>query len=417
MENTDIGVSADANRPIRIVTFTTLYPNAAQPVHGIFVENRLRHLISTGRVASRVIAPVPWFPRALAPFFETYAAYTAAPYAEQRHGIGVMHPRFLAVPRFGMTVAPVLLFARSLRALQRLRAESGDFDLIDAHYFYPDGVAAVMLGIALRKPVVITARGTDVNLIPRYRLPRSMIRFAARKAGGIVAVSQALKDRLIDLGIPAERVRVLRNGVDLDLFHPGSRSAARTRLGLSTPTLLSVGNLIELKGHDLVIAALPALPQHSLIIVGEGPEHLALEHLATRLGVAGRVRFLGRIAHESLPEIYSAADALVLASSREGWPNVLLEAMACGTPVVAANVGGTSEVIGAPEAGVLIERRTSEDIANAVKALFETPIDRAATRRYAERFSWDATTEAQILLFSDVLSGSANSLVSNDETR
>lgn len=305
-----------------------------------------------------------------------------------------------------MAVAPALLFAWSLLALRRLQAESGDFDLIDAHYFYPDGVAAVMLGKVLRKPVVITARGTDINLIPRYTLPRAMIRYAASQAAGIIAVSQALKDGLVGLGVPPAHIHVLRNGVDLAMFRPLDRDGARKRLGVVGPMLLSVGNLVEPKGHDLVIDALRSLPQYSLLICGEGPERPALERRVKELGVMGRVRFLGRIPHEQLAEIYSAADALVLASSREGWPNVLLEAMACGTPVIASKIGGIPEIVTRPEAGVLMAERTAGGVAAAVKQLFQSLPDRAATRRYAESFSWDETTRGQIRLFEAILAGS-----------
>ena len=408
----------EPERAIRIVTFTTLFPNSAQPAHGVFVENRLRHLVASGRVTSRVVAPVPWFPNALAPYSRAYARNAEVPFEEQRHNLKIIHPRFPTVPKFGMTVAPGLLFVRSLWALHRLRAESGDFDLIDAHYFYPDGVAALMLGKVMRKPVVITARGTDVNLIPLYRLPRAMIRYAAREAAGLITVSRALKDGVIALGIPESKVRVLRNGVDLDVFRPMRRSDIRARLGLSAGrTLLSVGHLIERKGHALVISALPALPQYFLLIVGEGPERQALERLATKLGVADRVRFLGQVAHEELPEVYSAADALVLASSREGWPNVLLEAMACGTPVVASNIWGNPEVVAQPEAGELMSERTAASVVSAVARLFQTSRDRAATRRYAERFSWDETTEGQIQLFSEILARKTYPLEWSGETR
>jgi teichuronic acid biosynthesis glycosyltransferase TuaC len=391
---------------IRIVTFTTLFPNAAQPTHGIFIENRLRHLLGSGRVTSRVIAPVPWFPAALRRLFPNYALYARIPETERRFDLTVLHPRFLTLPKLGMTVAPGLLFLRALPALHRLVAQSGDFDLIDAHYFYPDGVAAVLLGVAFRKPVVITARGTDINLIPRFAVPRALIRFAARKAAGIVAVSQALKEALVTLGVPERRVCVLRNGVDLEMFKPVDRTAARARLGIGSPTLLSVGHLIERKGHDLVIGALPSLSQFALLIVGEGPERAALERRATELGVAARVRFLGHIAHDQLAPVYSAADALVLASSREGWPNVLLEAMACGTPVVASNIWGNPEVVARPEAGELMAERTASGVAAAVQRLFRSLPDRGATRRYAEGFSWDQTTAGQIRLFSEVLAKS-----------
>lgn len=392
---------------MKILTFSTLFPNAAQPHHGVFVENRLRHLLASGDVSARVIAPVPWFPFE-SRYFPAYSAYARAPRRESRHGLAIAHPRFVTVPKLGMTMAPWLLYAGALRAFEALRRSGEDFDLIDAHYFYPDGVAAAMLARRFGKPFTVTARGTDINLIPAHRGPRRMILDTAARADGIIAVCQALKDEMVRLGVAAERVTVLRNGVDLALFHPpADRAAARRALGLTGPTLLSVGLLITRKGHDLVIRALADLPDHGLLIAGDGPEKGALEAAAAAAGVSQRVRFLGRIAHADLPRLYGAADALVLASSREGWANVLLESMACGTPVVASNVWGTPEVVSVPEAGMLMAERSASGVADGVKRLFAAMPDRARTRAYAERFSWDATTAGQIRLFRSILAGRA----------
>ncbi|MGH7041631.1 MAG: glycosyltransferase, partial [Acetobacteraceae bacterium] len=222
-------------------------------------------------------------------------------------------------------------------------------------------------------------------------------------AAALVAVSGALAEALIALGAPPAKVTVLRNGVDLALFRPpADRATARAALGLSGPTLVSVGHLIERKGHDLVIEALAGLPGWSLLIVGEGPERARLEALAARPGLAGRVRLLGVRPHAELPTLYGAADALVLASSREGWANVLLESMACGTPVVASDIWGNPEVVGAPDAGLVVPR-TVAAIAQGVLALARTAPDRAATRAYAEGFGWEATTDGQLALFRRVI--------------
>ena len=382
---------------MKIMTFTTLYPHAARPGHGIFVETRLRHLVGSGRVESRVVAPVPWFP-SRNPRFGEYAAHAGAPREERRHGIQVLHPRYPVIPKICMTLAPFLL-AQSVKPLIGRVLAQYPFDLIDAHYFYPDGVAAVMLGRHFGKPVVITARGSDINLIPRYRLPRKMILWAARHAAGMVTVCRALKDELVALGVPAGRIEVLRNGVDLELFRPLDPETERARLGLTGTVLLSVGGLIPRKGHDLVIRALGMLPGARLLIAGDGPEAGNLGKLAEALKLSERVTFLGPLAQADLRRYYGAADALVLASSREGWANVLLESMACGTPVVASNVWGTPEVVAAPEAGVLMAERTAGALAGAVQRLFARYPDRAATRRYAEGFSWDETTRGQLQLF------------------
>jgi glycosyltransferase involved in cell wall biosynthesis len=191
------------------------------------------------------------------------------------------------------------------------------------------------------------------------------------------------------------------------MFTPTAREETRAELGLSAPTLLSVGHLIERKGHDRVIAALAKLPRHCLLIAGDGPERAALETLAAAQGVADRVRFMGSVPHHALARVYSAADALVLASSREGWPNVLLEAMACGTPVVASNVWGAPELVCDHAAGVLMPTLSAEGVVAGVTTLFASLPSRDATRRFAERYSWDETTAGQIQLFEEILSGRA----------
>ncbi len=366
------------------------------------MEQRLRKLLDSGRVFSRVVAPVPFFPFG-GRCFGKYSVYGGVAKTEHRHGIRVDHPRYLVIPKIGMSVTPALLAGAANSVVSRLTHQGCGFDIVDAHYLYPDGVAAAMICARLGKPLVITARGTDVNLIPRYRVPRRWILWAAKRASALVTVCQALKDALVEMGVPGGRIHVLRNGVDLDQFRPAGRERIRERLGLRKPTLVSVGHLIERKGHDLVIRALTELPDMELLIIGDGQQSSALMDLAKNLGVAGRVRFAGELPQAELARYYSAADALVLASEREGWPNVLLESMACGTPVIATRVWGTPEVVQASDAGLLIEERTPACIAAAARRLLADPPRRAATRHYAERFSWDETTRGQLDLFETVL--------------
>lgn len=387
---------------IKLLTFSTLYPSSVRPNHGIFVETRLRYLLASGEVQSIVVAPVPWFPFT-SQYFGEYATYARTPREETRNGIRVLHPRFALLPKIGMSTAPALLAAAALPTLRRLIREGYDFDVIDAHYYYPDGVAAVILGKLLNKPVVITARGTDINLIPQYARARRMICWAANRAAKSITVCEALRTSMIDLGIRADRIVALRNGVDLERFRPVDRAAQRKMLGLDGFTLLSVGYLIPRKAHHLIIEALPLLPDTRLLIAGDGPEKEKLTKLAEALGVAARVTLLGALPQTELRNYYGAVDALVLTSSREGWANVLLEAMACGTPVVASNVWGTPEVVATTEAGVLMEERTARGVAQAVKQLRAYYPDHAATRAYAEGFSWDDTTRGQIALFRQVL--------------
>lgn len=385
--------------PLRLLTFSTLFPNEQQPNHGIFVENRLRHLVATGEATAVVLAPVPYFPSA-SPRFGAWARHARVPRLETRHGLAIHHPRFLAIPRVGMSAAPSLLYWASLRAARRLIANGQEFDLIDAHYLYPDGVAAARLGAALGLPVVLTARGSDVTQLPDYPIPRRLIRGAIARADGLIAVSAALRDRLVALGAPPGRTVALRNGIDTIMFHPPEdRQAARAALGLTRDTLISVGGLIERKRHHLTIEALKLLPETDLLIVGEGPERAALAQGIAAAGLSDRARLVGPVPHAELAAWYGAADASVLASSREGWANVLLESMACGTPAIASDIAGNPEVVRAPAAGRIVRANTAEGIAEAARALFAAPPDRAATRRYAEGFGWEETSLGQLALF------------------
>jgi len=389
--------------PIRLLTFSTLFPNNARPNHGVFVENRLRHLVASGEATSEVVAPVPWFPIAH-PAFGDWAVNARVVPRETRHGLTVWHPRYPVIPKVGMSLAPLLLYRAMVAAVGRLIAAGPGYDAIDAHYLYPDGVAAVWLGQRFNLPVVVTARGTDVSLIPRYPVPRRMIQLACRRAAEVITVSAALKDGLVAMGVDPDHVTVLRNGVDLKLFRPMDRQATRRRLGLDGPTLISVGHLIERKGHHLIVEAMRLLPGFTLLIAGEGPERAHLERQIAELNLGDRVRLLGARPHAELPELYGAADALVLASSREGWANVLLEAMACGTPAIATPIWGNPEVVAKPEAGIIMVERSAKAIADSALALFgpRRPT-REATRAYASAFSWDATTKGQIDLFRRVI--------------
>ncbi|CAG1022160.1 partial GDP-mannose-dependent alpha-(1-6)-phosphatidylinositol monomannoside mannosyltransferase, partial [Methylococcales bacterium] len=178
----------------------------------------------------------------------------------------------------------------------------------------------------------------------------------------------------------------------------------RAALGLGEgPWLVSVGWLVERKGHDIAIKALTHLPGFKLAIIGEGELRSQLEDLTAQLGVDDRVRFVGTVQQSALREWYSSADALVLCSSREGWANVLLESMACGTPVVATSIWGTPEVVQNSTVGRLVHERTPEAIAQAVLDLFDGHPDRKAVRAYAEAFSWEGTTQGQLRLFHKVL--------------
>ncbi len=384
---------------VPIVTYTSLFPNAEMPQHGLFVAERLRRLASTGRVFPTVVAPVPWFPSRAA-MFGQYGRYARIPAVESWEGVEVQHPRYAMLPGIGMNVQARSLAHSTLGVLLRLQ-QRGLAAVIDAHYFYPDGVAAAIIGRRLQIPVVITARGSDINVLARNPVPRRLILWAASQAAAVVTVSESLRTELVNLGVPADHVRTLRNGVDLERFSPGDRAAARRTLGLSKFTLLSVGRLVGGKGHGRVVEALRELPDCDLIVAGEGPERAAIEALVARHRLDARVRLTGALPQARLIEYYRAADALVLASASEGMPNVVLEALACGTPVVATNVGGIPEVL-AQDVGRIVEGRDGAALVTAIRKLRSRMPERDEVRRYAERFGWDATAGSLLQLLEAV---------------
>ena len=388
---------------MKILVLSSLYPNAAQPRHGIFIEHRVAHLAQRGDEI-RVVAPVPWFPSGHAAFGR-YAEFARAPREAERRGLSIAHPRYPVVPKVGTATAPWLMAAALYPQLVRLRRDF-DFDVIDAYYLYPDGVAASLLARRLDRPLVMTALGSDVSLIARRRAERAMILAATRRASAVTTVCAALRDELLAIGADGARIHTLEHGVDLDLFAPpADRAAARLELGFGGPILLSVGHLDDNKGHDLAIRATAMLPGTRLMIAGEGPRRPALQALAAELGVADRVTLTGLVDQRRLAALYGAADVTLNCSAREGIANVLLESLACGTPLVATPVWGSPEVVRVAEAGRLAAGRSAPAIAGAVAELLAAMPDRAATRRYAERYDWSDTGRRHRALLADAVAG------------
>jgi glycosyltransferase involved in cell wall biosynthesis len=372
---------------LRALTLATLFPDAGRPDFGRFVLRQTQALAAREGVEVEVVAPVglpPW-PLSSHPH---YRARAKLPRRETFEGLSVHRPRFLILPRLGEAGAGRALARTVLPLARELRP-----DVIDAEFFWPDGVAAMHLARALGIPFSVKARGSDIAVWGARPKVRAQMLAAARAAGGLLAVSDALKREMIGLGMPADKIEVHHTGIDLDCFQPGDKAAAKARLGVDGPLLVSLGALVPVKGQALAIAALADLPEMILILAGEGPERSRIATEARRLGVAERVRFAGPVPHAELPALLQAADAMVLPSQREGLANAWIEALACGVPVVIPDVGGAREVLDRPEAGRIAPRDPAA-IAAAVRDILRAPADPEAVRAAAARFSWDANGAA-----------------------
>ncbi|MGE5176183.1 MAG: glycosyltransferase [Hyphomicrobiales bacterium] len=368
---------------MRILVVASLYPNPAAPRRGLFVRERVVH-VARRAPDVRVIAPVP----------RPAGARDDAriPERETRDGLPVAHPRFLVVPGIGAPVHGWTYLAALRRAI---RTDGGPPpDVVDAHYLYPDGYAAVRFARDRGLPVVVSARGTDVNVIAHDPILGRFVRETLRHATRVVAVSEDLSGKLRSLGVPESRLRTIPNGVDADRFRPGDRAAARRRLGApeGIPLLLAVGNLVPNKGHHHLVRALAAgaapLAAAHLWIVGEGPGRPALEREIAARGLAGRVRLVGPVDPDALPEYYAAADLFCLATAREGWPNAVTEALACGIPVVATRTGGIPELVTDGRNGFLVDD-PARGLARSIVDALAHAWDRDAIANRVRARTWD----------------------------
>jgi glycosyltransferase involved in cell wall biosynthesis len=396
---------------MKILVFTTLYPNNIWPNQGVFIKERMTQFASLDGCEVKVVAPVPYFPPIKANWRWRFSQVVSS---EVRDGIAVYHPRYFMTPKWGMPFYGLLMFLSVLRTVKRLRNEFA-FDLIDAHFVYPDGFAAVLLGKYFNKPVVVSARGSDVNVYSAFPIIRRLLRYTLNEAKTVIAVSRALRDAITRLGIPGDKVSVVPNGVDVQKFYPLKKQSARRALGLPEKRiLLSVGNLTANKGLDLLLKAFSRLSNNPaegdlyLVIIGDGVMRRQIEALILSLGLVGKVRLEGAVAHETLNLWYNAADLFCLLSQKEGWPNVLLESLACGLPVVATTVGGIPEIIRSETIGVLTERDEAK-IEDSIRRALAKPwrVDELST--YAKNFSWDrAAVRLQEIFRAALMAGDAH---------
>lgn len=371
---------------LRILSIASLFPDATRPNFGVFVERSLLEAAQQPEVDLTIIAPigVPVWPLSLHP---RYKQFSNVPQVEQWKGVTVYRPRFTVWPgtsgRFaGAQMAKVIL------GLLRSRPTIPSFDLIDAQFFYPDGPAAIKVGSALDLPVSIKARGSDIAYWAYQRSTAPHIKNASQQASGLLAVSAALKAEMVTLGMAAEHITVHHSGLDADRFHSNLRAGAKAALGFTGPVISTIGALIPIKGQEIVIRALPSLPDVTYVLAGVGTDEMRLMSLAKEIGVAERVRFLGALTHHDISILLAASDVMALVSEREGLANAWLEALACGTPIVISNVGGAGEIAPGSEAVRIVER-SPQAVAQAVRELLAAPPspDIISATVHA-RFSW-----------------------------
>ncbi len=392
----------------KLLVFSSLFPSQVRPNAGVFIRERM---FRVGKyIPIIVVSPVPWFP------FQEIIRYWCPQFRpqpscyEEQEGVQVYYPRFFSIPGLLKSCDGFFMAVGALPTLLKLKKK---FTIIDAHFAYPDGYAATLLGKWLNKPVTITLRGTEV---PLAKIPgrKEKLLTALVYATQVFSVSDSLKQFVVSLGANGDKIQVIGNGIDVIKFQPIAKSTARAALSISegAMVLVSVGALVDRKGFHRVIDLLPELVSHYpnliyLIVGGDSPEgniRIKLEQQVEALNLKKHVRFLGAYSSDQLKVPLSAADLFVLATANEGWANVFLEAMACGLPVITTDVGGNKEVIVNSELGTVVPFADSQRLLTAISNGLDKSWNISLILKYAQNNAWDYRVKILVDNFNRITS-------------
>lgn len=392
---------------MRILAVSYLFPNRVYPNHGIFVLKRLKAVQKYCEV--KVINPIPWFP--FSSKFKRYANYHRIPKQDVLEGIEVFHPRFFIIPRY-LKSLDFFTFAASVLPLALYLKKAYPYDIIDVHWTYPDLLSGRILASLTRKPQMVTVRGKEaLNLFlketkhseflpyaPEASLRSLLVKRLLVRSDQVVTLSQELRELCVSFGADPQKVKKIPNGVDTSVFLLQSKQSCRSKLGIpfSQTMIVSVGSLIYGKGFDRIINAFPKLQKIyndlSLYILGsEGPAGFfkdKLIQMVSKYELKNHVHFVGEVENHNLPLWYNAADVFCLASRSEGSPNVLMEALTCGCPCVATDVGSVREIMDEGRMGVII-KNNEESLYSGLWHALSTVYDRKNIADAMRQYSWD----------------------------
>ena len=393
---------------MHVALVSTFYPNTAEPVRAVFVRNLVAALGAFAAVS--VVSPVPYAPPW--PRRARWAALRSVPHRSRDGERDVFHPRFLVVPRIEV-LNGLSYYAGVAPVLRRLTRARG-VDVLHAHCAYPDAVGVAVAATLMNVPFVVTAHGSDINVYSGNPLIRPQLRWALRRAGAVIAVSAAIQRRIRDL-VPDIRDRVIHvpcAGVSRQTFAPRDQHEARRRVGLGEVSRLIVfaGRLVPIKAIDVLLRAWELLLESGqvtsadrLAIIGDGPLRAHLEHLAGLGRLRGTVHFAGELPQKDVAQWFSAATAFCLPSRNEGTPNVVVEALASGRPVVASDVGGIPELVRHGANGLLVKPLDPSSLATGLARAFESQWDAAQIAASVADYTWESVAQRNHAVLEHVL--------------
>lgn len=388
---------------MKVASISHLFPNSVYPTNGVFVKERLKHVAAI--IDLSVVAPVPAFP--FIGLTAKYAGIGRIPPEEIIEGLLVYHPRYFMIPKY-FKYFDARFYAASLSSFMEKLLRADDYDLLDFHWVYPDGIGGLDWARTLHKKTVATVRGNEAIFYFNHGPLRKIVQKRLAEFDHVIAVSNDLRDKIVrEYGVPFARSSVIQNGVDTAKFHPGDRRQAVAACGLdgSRRHVVTVCRLSREKGLEYLIRAFAGLRRNDteLTIVGDGPLGPSLKALCRELRVAETVHFHPPMEHTAIRSWYNAADLFCLSSLWEGCPNVIIEALACGTPVVATRVGGIPDLVPADGYGLLVPPGDVPSLTAALDRGLERAWDRRGIAAFGAANSWENVADRVIKVYERVV--------------
>ncbi len=389
---------------MKVLVITNLFPNKSEPTRGVYNKQLVAEL--AGLCDLKVIAPLPWVPRGA--IFLKSIAHRDIPEKETIDGIEVFHPQYFMIPKFGRVMYGFYFFLSLYGKIKEVRSDF-KFDLIFAPWVFPDGVGSFFIARMLKVPIIIEALGSDINIFTRFILRRKIISYVLQRSAKVIAVSNELKNVIIKIGVPAKNVEVVTNGVNTNLFCKMDKTLARERLNLTQDVkiILFVGNLVPVKGIEYLMDSYNIVAADNknirLVIIGDGFLKSLLLKKVSDFKLEKKMVFCGKMPHEDIPMWMNGCDVLCLPSLDEGYPNVILEAMACGIPIVATRVGGIPEMVNLYESAELVDPKDINQLSAALeKAIRKVEIQKKDSDKISAK-SWNDAAKEIFFEFKKII--------------
>ncbi|HVN94921.1 MAG TPA: glycosyltransferase family 4 protein [Syntrophorhabdaceae bacterium] len=382
---------------LRVLIFSSIFPNSLEGNKGIYIFHQAKELSRSCEV--RVVAPIPYVPGVLRRH-PKYSMVARVPELETIDGLSVSHPRVFLTPRFGHSLYGLFFFVSLILRIKRIKNVFKP-DVLISYWVYPDGYASVWFGKILGIPVIVGGLGCDINEAEANPLRAAAVRWTLKNSSRVMAVSQAMKSTMAGLGAFTDKIRAIPNGISND-FVPLDKEHARSLVSLNLPSadtkvILYCGRLSPEKGVNYLLDAVSLLHEHGvafhLLLVGEGPERQRLQDMVRVSGLERQIEFRGEVSHKEVPVLMNAADVFCLPSIREGWPNVLMESLACGTPVVASAVGGIPEIVINDNYGFLAPKQDAQALSAALEKAIVKEWDRDSIAASMRQRTWQTVAE------------------------